>query len=75
MQPVGWDAAVVRFVEDGAPRFARLPNSNLVPFGRRPHARGRKHCHGEPGSALSDGYAPDSVRAEGSSILDEPGEC
>ena len=29
---------------------------------------------GEPGSALSGGYAPDSVKAEGSSIVDEPGE-
>ena len=37
--------------------------------------RGREHCHGEPGSALSRGYAPDSARAEGSSIVDEPGEC
>ena len=27
-----------------------------------------------PGSALSGGYAPDSVKAEGSSIFDEPGE-
>ena len=24
--------------------------------------------------ALSDGYAPDSAKAEGSSIVDEPGE-
>ena len=23
------------------------------------HARGREHCRGEPGSALSGGYAPD----------------
>ena len=30
---------------------------------------------GEVGSALSGGYAPDSARAEGSSIVDEPGEC
>ena len=29
----------------------------------------------EPGSALSGGYASDSVRAEGNSIVDEPGEC
>ena len=35
------------------------------------HARGREHCRGEPGSALSGGYAPDSARAEGSSIVDE----
>ena len=32
------------------------------------------HCRGEPGSALSSGYAPDSAKAEGSSIVDEPGE-
>ena len=36
--------------------------------------RGREHCRGEPGSSLSGGYAPDSARAEGSSIVDEPGE-
>ena len=36
--------------------------------------RGREYCHGEPGSALSGGYAPDSAKAEGSSIVDEPGE-
>ena len=40
------------------------------------HARGREHCRGEPGSTLlSGGYAPDSAKAEGSSIVDEPGEC
>ena len=39
------------------------------------HARGREHCCGEPGSALSGGYASDSAKAEGSSIVDEPGEC
>ena len=38
------------------------------------HARGREHCRGEPGSSLSGGYAPDSAKAEGSSIVDEPGE-
>ena len=48
---------------------------NLVPFGRGRHARGSKYCRGEPGSALSGGYAPDSARAEGSLIVDEPGEC
>ena len=31
-------------------------------------------CRGEPGSSLSGGYAPDSAKAEGSSIVDEPGE-
>ena len=39
------------------------------------HARGKEHCRGEPGSALSGGYAPDSAKAEGSSTFDEPGEC
>ena len=38
------------------------------------HARGREHCRGEPGSALSGGYAPNSAQAEGSSIVDDPGE-
>ena len=38
------------------------------------HARGREHCRGEPGSALSGGYAPDSAKAEGNSIVDESGE-
>ena len=38
------------------------------------HARGREHCRGQPGSALSGGYAPDSAKAEGSSIVDEPGK-
>ena len=40
----------------------------------RRHARGREHCRGEPGSSLSGGYAPDLAKAEGSSIVDEPGE-
>ena len=34
-----------------------------------------EHCRGEPGSALSGGCAPDLARVEGSSIVDEPGEC
>ena len=38
------------------------------------HARGKEHCRGEPGSSLSGGYAPDSAKAEGSSIVDEPWE-
>ena len=41
------------------------------PSGGWRHARGREHCRGEPGSALSGGYAPDSAKAEGSSIVDE----
>ena len=36
--------------------------------------REREHCRGEPGSALSGGYVPDSAKAEGRSIVDEPGE-
>ena len=44
------------------------------PLGGWRHARGREHCRGEPGSSLSGGYAPVSVKAEGSSIVDEPGE-
>ena len=40
------------------------------------HERGREHCRGEePASTLSGGYAPDSAKAESSSIVDEPGEC
>ena len=38
------------------------------------HARGRDHCRGEPDSSLSGEYASDSAKAEGSSIVDEPGE-
>ena len=41
------------------------------PSGGWRHARGREHCCGESGSALSSGYAPDSAKAEGSSIVDE----
>ena len=44
------------------------------PSGGWQHARDRKHCRGEPGSALSGGYAPDSAKVEGSSIVDEPGK-
>ena len=39
------------------------------------HARGSENCREGPGSALSGGYAPDSAKAEGSLIVDEPGEC
>ena len=39
------------------------------------YARGKEHCRREPGSAISGGYAPDSAKAEGRSIVDEPGEC
>ena len=42
----------------------------------RRHARGREHCRrGEPGSFLSGRYAPDSAKVEGSSIVNETGEC
>ena len=37
------------------------------------HARGREHYRGKPGGALSGRYAPNSAKAEGSSIADEPG--
>ena len=60
-------------VENGVPRCSLLPSSNLVHLGRWRHARGREHYRGEPGSALSGGYAPDSARTESSSIVDEPG--
>ena len=46
-----------------------------MPFGRWRHARGREHYRGESHSALSGEYAPDSAKAEGSSIVDKPGEC
>ena len=68
-------AAVLWLVEDGVPRCAHFSSSKLVPFGRWRHTTGREHCHGKPGSALSGGYASDSARAEGSSIVDELGEC
>ena len=44
------------------------------PSGGWRHARGREHCRGEPRSTLLGVYAPDSVKVEGSSIVDEPGE-
>ena len=62
-------------VEDGVPRCAPLPSFNLVPSGRVAARERQEHCRGEPdGSALSGRYAPDSTKAEGSSIVDEPGE-
>ena len=63
----GW----LRMVFSGARRF-RAPI--WWPSGGWRHARGREHCRGEPGGSLSGGYAPDSAKAEGSSIVDEPGE-
>ena len=47
------------------PRCAPFPSSNLVPFGRWWHARGRWHCRGEPGSTLSIGHVPDSAKGGG----------
>ena len=53
---------------------ARLLRAPIwCPSGGWRHARGREHGRGELGSALSGGYAPDSTKAEGSSIVDEPG--
>ena len=63
----GW----LRMVFPGA-RLFRAPI--WCPSGGWRHGRGREHCRGEPASALSDGYTPDSAKAEGSSIVDEPGE-
>ena len=37
----------------------------LCPSGGWRHARGREHCRGEPRSALSGGYAPDSAKCGG----------
>ena len=62
------------WVRIGVPRGALSePQFRALREVRR-HARGREHCRGEPGSALSGGYAPDSAKVEGSSIVDEPGE-
>ena len=46
-----------------------------MPFGRVA-ARERQGAlrHGEPGCSLSGEYAPDSAKAEGSSVVDEPGK-
>ena len=52
----GW----LRMVFPGA-RLFRAPI--WCPSGGWRHARGREHCRGEPGSDLSDGYAPDSAKA------------
>ena len=65
----------MRLAEDGVSRCTPLFRTPIwCPLGGWRHARGREHCRGEPGSSLSGGYAPDSVMAEGSSIIDEPGE-
>ena len=52
----------------------RLFRAPWCPSRRWRYARDREHCRGEPGSALSGGYAQDSAKAESSSIVDEPGE-
>ena len=62
----------LRMVFPGVPLF-RAPIWCLSGGWR--HTRGREHCRGEPGCSLSGGYAPDSAKAEGRSIVDEPGEC
>ena len=43
-------------------------------FGRVAARETQGALRGESGSSLSGGYAPDSAKAEGSSIVDEPGE-
>ena len=45
--------------------------SSAPQFGALREGGRREHCRGEPGRALSGGYAP---KAEGSSIVDEPGK-
>ena len=67
-----WQYGWLRMVFSGV-RLFRAPI--WWPSGGWRHARGREHyCRGEPGGSLSGGYAPDSAKAEGSSIVDEPGE-
>ena len=46
---------------------------NLVPFGKVA-ARERQGALSRRACTLSGGCAPDSAKAEGSSIVDEPGE-
>ena len=61
--------------EYSVPRCTPLPSSYLMHFRRWRYARGREHCSsGEPGSTISGRYAPDSAKADDSSIGDEPGE-
>ena len=61
--------------EDGVPRCAPLPSSNLVPFERCGGTREAGSCRGEPGSTLSGGFAPDSAKAEGSLIANDQGRA
>ena len=62
---------LLRMMFPGVPPF-RAPI--WWPSGEWRHARGREHCRGEPGSALSGGYALHLAKAEGNSIVDELGE-
>ena len=57
-----WRYGWLRIVFSGA-RLFRAPFWG--PSGGLRHARAREHCRGEPGSVLSSGYVPDSVKAEG----------
>ena len=67
-------AAAVWLVEDDVPRMRASSELQFGALRRWWHARGRGHYRGEPGSALSGEYEPDSVRLENSSIIDEPGQ-
>ena len=64
IKPVSLDAATVWSVADGVPGCAPLPSSNLVPFERWWHARGREHRRGELGVSLTGGYASDLAWAD-----------
>ena len=78
IQSVGQDAAAVWLVENGVhqARLFRAPISFSSGGGGTRKAGGTV-AEGLVGcsSALSGEYAPDSARVEGSSIVDELGEC
>ena len=57
IQSVGLDVAAVWLVDVGIHPVRLFPSANLVPFGRRGHARGRWHCRGKPGRAPQHGQA------------------
>ena len=65
---------MIWLAEDGGYRCAPLPSSNLVPLGKCGGTREAGRTVAESLVALSGGYAPDSAKAEGGSIVDEPGE-
>ena len=76
--PVDWDAAAVWLIEDG---FTECASSELqIGALRKVVGRERQEILSiaeslvERSSALSGEYAPDSTTAEGSSIVDKPGE-